>query len=561
MKTLPTLFLLGGLVTVTSCGGPKPVVIAPPVPAPAVQAPATVEPAKIPDPIAILIADSERQFAEGRRHFDAGHLEQARIAFDTAVEMLLESPYGARTEPRLRQHFDRLVDRINALEVIALRQGDGFTEKRAEAAVIDALLANATFAPPEASEKTREAVTADLAQFGSFPIALNSRVLSYVEAFQGSLRPFLTDGLTRAGRYLPMIERVFREEGVPLELAWVPLIESAFKPSAKSRVSAQGVWQFMVPTARDFGLRYDWFIDERSDPEKSTIAAARYLKMLHRIFDGDWALALASYNGGQGRVQRAVRSSGLADFWSLTSSSGWLPRETREYVPMIMAAMVIAKNPLKYGFELTPLAPLTYDKVRVPAAVDLRRVAEMAGVPLNQIEELNPELRRWTTPVNYPGYELKVPAGRGQTLATRIAKADPDDLVAFRRHTVRKGETLASIARRHGVSRADVAVANGLSTRAKLRSGQALIIPRQPSTALASNSASSAAARASRARPTVQRASRTTSAPKAVSYRVKKGDTLSTIAARHDVTVAELKRWNKLRSNAIKIGARLTIRR
>lgn len=551
--TLPTLILLGACTA--ACGGGKRPVVTPQVPAPQAQAPALVAaPAPKPqDPIDVLIADSERRFAEGRKHLEGGHLEQARLAFDLSIEMLLESPYGARTEPRLRLHFDRLVDRINALEVIALRQGDGFTEKRAEAAVIDALLTNATFAPPEASDKTRESVTEDVAQFGTFPIALNSRVLSYVEAFQGSLRPFLTEGLTRAGRYMPMIERVFREEGVPLELAYVPLIESAFKPSAKSRVSAQGVWQFMVPTARDFGLRYDWFIDERSDPEKSTVAAARYLKMLHKIFDGDWALALASYNGGQGRVQRAVKSSGINDFWGLTRTSSYLPRETREYVPMIMAAMVIAKNPAKYGFDLTPLAPLAYDKVKVPAAVDLRRVAEWADVSLDAIEELNPELRRWTTPVDYPGYELKVPSGRGVQLEQRLAKADPDELAAFKRYTVRRGETLAGVARKHNMTRTELAVANGLSTRARLRSGQRLIIPRQQATALAANSSS--------ARPPVQRASRTTSTPAQITYRVKKGDTLSAIAARHDVTVADIKRWNKLRSNALKIGARLTIHR
>ena len=557
--TLPTLILLG---SVAACGGGVKPVVTPPVP---VQAPAPApvrqpEPPKPADPIDILIADSEKQFAAGQKHLDEGHLEEAREAFDRAVEMLLESPYGARTEPRLRLHFDRLVDRINALEVIALRQGDGFTEKRAEAAVIDALLTNTTFAPPEASEKTRESVTEDIASFGTFPIALNARVLSYVEAFQGSLRPFLSDGLTRAGRYMPMIERIFKEEGVPLELAWVPLIESAFKPSAKSRVSAQGVWQFMVPTARDFGLRYDWFIDERSDPEKSTVAAARYLKMLHKIFDGDWALALASYNGGQGRVQSAMRRSGINDFWGLTRTSSYLPRETREYVPMIMAAMVIAKNPAKYGFDLQPLVPLSYDKVKVPGAVDLRRMAEWADVSVDDIEDLNPELRRWTTPMNYPGYELKVPQGRGPVLEKRLASVDPDELVAFRRYTVGSRETLASIAKKHDISRTELAVANGLSTKARLRRGQGLIIPRRTAVALASNSSSSRSA--SRPQSTVQRASRTTStSSRTITYRVKKGDTLYSIADRHDVSVNDLKRWNKRRSNALKIGERLTIHR
>ena len=554
MRTpLPTLCLLV-ILGAAACGGARPVLTPSPPPAPAAQAEAT---SAVPaDPIDALIADSEQQFAAGRRALEAGHLAQARVAFDRAVEMLLESQYGARTDLRLRVHFDRLVDRINALEVIALRQGDGFTEKRADAAVIDALLADSTFSPPEATDATREAVAEDMARFGTFPIATNKRVLSYVQAFQGSLKPFLTEGLTRAGRYMPMIERVFREEGVPLELAYVPLIESAFKPSAKSRVSAQGVWQFMVPTARDFGLRYDWFIDERSDPEKSTVAAARYLKMLHKMFDGDWALALASYNGGQGRVQRAVRASGLNDFWELTSRPGWLPRETREYVPMIMAAMVIAKNPEHYGFDLKPLPPLEYDKVRVPGAVDLRKVAEWAGVSLVDIEELNPELRRWTTPANYPNYELKVPSGLGSRLQTRLASADPVELVSFRRYTVRRGDTLSGVASRHRISRTELAVANGLGTRARLRIGQNLIIPRLPAAAMAS-SAPRASTSSSRG---VQRASRS-SASKTIVYRVRKGDTLSQIAARHDVTVAELKRWNKRRSNNLRIGERLTIHR
>lgn len=553
MRTsLPTLGLLVAFGA-AACGGARPV-LTPSAPAPAPQ-PIPQTPPTPTDPVSALIAESEQQFAAGRRALEAGHLAQARIAFDRSVEMLLESPYGARSDLRLRQHFDRLVDRINALEVVALRQGDGFTEKRADPAVIDALLADSTFSPPEASAETREAVAEDLARFGAFPISDNPRVLSYVEAFQGKLKPFLTDGLTRAGRYMPMIERVFREEGLPLELAYVPLIESAFKPTAKSRVSAQGVWQFMVPTARDFGLRYDWFIDERADPEKSTVAAAKYLKMLHRMFDGDWALALASYNGGQGRVQRAVKNSGKNDFWELTDGPGWLPRETREYVPMIMAAMVIAKNPEHYGFDIEPLPELAYDTVTLPGAVDLRKVAEWSGVSLVDIEELNPELRRWTTPAGSADYRLKVPVGKGVPLQARLASADPSELVAFRRYTVRRGDTLSGVANKHGIPRTELAVANGISARARLSIGQTLIIPRLPAAALASNSRPSSSSRG------VQRASRGSNESRTIVYRVRRGDTLSGIAARHDVTVADLKRWNNRRSNMLKIGERLKILR
>ena len=188
-------------------------------------------------------------------------------------------------------------------------------------------------------------------------IPLNARVLSYIELFQGRLHDFIEDGMKRGSKYLPMIQDVFRAEGLPLDLAYVPLIESAFNPNALSRAKAKGVWQFMAGTAVENGLRRDWYIDERSDPEKATVAAARYLKTLGGLFDGDWHLALASYNGGPGRLQRAIKRSGADDFWTLAGKPRILPRETREYVPMILAAIVIARNPSRYGFEFETEEP------------------------------------------------------------------------------------------------------------------------------------------------------------------------------------------------------------
>ena len=177
------------------------------------------------------------------------------------------------------------------------------------------------------------------------------RVLSYVQLFTGRLKGYLEDGLSRGAQYLPMIQEVFRAEGLPLDLAYVPLIESAFKPNALSRAKAKGIWQFMRGTALENGLKHDWYIDERADPEKATRAAAKYLKTLHRMF-GDWHLALASYNGGPGRVQRAMKRSGRDDFWAADApTSRYLPRETRDYVPLILAAVIIARNPAQYGHE------------------------------------------------------------------------------------------------------------------------------------------------------------------------------------------------------------------
>lgn len=563
---LSVVAALAASVFAAACGGAKarPTVPAPTRPEPAAARsapPVASEPAN--EPIAALIAESERLFANGERELKLGHLDQARIEFDRAVDVLLESPLGARSDPRLRQHFDRLVDRINAYEVTALAQGDGFTEKKYDKATIDELLAIATFPKPEPEPATRDAVQADLERIDhDIPIPLNQRVLSYVELFQGTLKDYIEEGLQRGSRYLPMIQNVFRAEGLPLDLAYVPIVESAFKPNALSRAKAKGVWQFMRRTAVANGLRHDWYIDERSDPEKATIAAAKYLKTLYKMFDGDWHLALASYNGGPGRVQRAMKKSKIEDFWTLTATSRYLPRETREYVPLVLAAMIVARNPLQYGLSFEPDPPVLHDKVLVPRAVDLRRVAEWTGSSIDDIQALNPELRRWTTPVRYE-YEMKVPAGTGDALRAELEAASATDLTALKWHTVKRGDSLRTIARQLKVSRTDLADANGLSANARLRAGQRLIIPRAPAVLLA--------ARTERPAPVALAVSRSLGGAAAAPdgkpseegarlvYRVKRGDTLFSIARLFDTTVEKIRTWNRLRGSRIDAGDRLTI--
>ncbi len=529
----------------------------------AIQAPAPAVVAPPPsDPIATLIQSSKNHFEAGERELKVGHLEQARAEFDQAVDVLLDSPYGARTDARLRAHFDRLIDRINAYEMTVLAQGDGFAEKKYEPASIDELLKIATFPKPAADAQTTEAVKQDLASTEhDIPIPQNSKVLSYVELFQGRLRDFIQDGLTRGTKYLPMIQSVFRAEGLPLDLAYIPIIESGFKPNAVSKASAKGPWQFMKATALENGLQHDWYIDERSDPEKATVAAAKYLKTLNKLFNGDWNLVLAAYNGGLGRVQRAVKRSGTEDFWELAESPRYLPKETREYVPLILAAIIVAKNPAQYGFDIVAHDPIAYDKVNVPRAIDLRRVAEWTGTSIDEIQALNPQLRRWTTPVKYPTFELKVPVGTGEKFQTRLAGATPSDMTALKWYTVKKGETLSTIARKLRVSRVDLAEANNLSVKSRVNGGQDLIIPRAPATVLASRTDRPApaevASRSFSGTAAVPATSSRTSS--SIVYRVKRGDTLSSIAELFDTTVAKIKSWNKLRGNALTAGTRLKI--
>jgi membrane-bound lytic murein transglycosylase D len=391
-------------------------------------------------------------------------------------------------------------------------------------------------------------------------------VLAYVELFQGRLRGFIEEGLTRGGQYLGMIQDVFRAEGLPLDLAYIPLIESAFKPNALSRAKARGVWQFMRGTAKENGLRHDWYVDERSDPEKATRAAARYLKTLNSMFDGDWHLALASYNGGPGRVQRAMKRSGIDDFWDLSASKRkHLPRETREYVPMILAAIVIARNPAQYGFDVEPHDSLSYETVKLPGPLDLRRVAEWTGEPVDAIQTLNPELRRWTTPVRASGYELKVPKGAAPTLEARLAESDPAERASLNWYTAKRGETLTTIARKLAVKKTDLAEANYLSVKARVLPGQRLIIPRAPTTLLAAQPSRPVPVAESRQVASAEDLAietpdaHETPGTSRLVYRVKRGDTLGSIANLFKTTVASLRRWNGLRTNRIAIGDRLTI--
>jgi membrane-bound lytic murein transglycosylase D len=541
----------------------------PPAPLPApVQLPAPVPAAPIlhgtpitirPDRITDLLATVEREFKAGQREWDEAHVEAARAHFDRALEMLLTLPGGARSEPRIAAAFDQLLDRISAYEVLALRAADGVTEATSVPAAIDELLSATMFELPKAAATTAETVAADLARLPpGIPIVPNEKVLAVVELFQGRLRDFMQAGLNRGQQYLPMIQRVFREEGVPLDLAFVPLIESAFKTNALSRASARGLWQFMEPTAREHGLNQfptgsmaNWFIDERSDPEKATRAAAQYLKTLHKMFDGDWNFALASYNAGPGRLQRAVKSSKKTDYWALTATSRYLPRETREYVPMILAAMLIGRNPTLYGFDPpTAAPPLTFETVTVPDALSLATIAEWANITVDELQALNPHLRRTVTPAG--PHPLKVPIGTSAAIQTRLASTDPA-YVKFQFHTVKRGETVTSIARRYNVTTTVLREYNDLSRTAKVKIKQIVAIPPRPARALPSSAST-------RPAPAVTTA-RASGAGSTTVYRVRPGDTLYAIARQFDTTVDMLKRLNRLSGDRINPGDRLTVRR
>jgi membrane-bound lytic murein transglycosylase D len=554
MMLLRRLFVLGVSGVLVGCGAhARPVVAPAPSPAPTpVQPFKTVEAPSVRltiDATTAAIARAEAAFAAGQAELKLGHRATARERFDAAIDSLLVMPGGGRSDPRLQAEFDSLIDRIGAHESLDLLNADGFSEVRSEPAAIDDLLA---FGTAERSAvpapTTAELVARDLARTPhDVPVPVNNRVLAYVELFQGTLRSFIQDGLVRGARFLPMIQDIFHAEGLPLDLAYVPLIESAFKPTALSRAAAKGMWQFEAATGRETGLQQNWFLDERSDPEKATRAAAQYLKTLRGLFNGDWNMALAAYNAGMGRVQRAIDQSHESDFWALTATSRYLPRETREYVPMVLAAMLIARNPVQYGFEISPVEPFDYDTVTVPNAIRLDTVAEWLDVPVEDIRTLNPELQRGMTPIGR--HELKVPVGTAAIVERQLATAPPSVFASanFRFHTVKRGETLVSVARKYKTTSAKLASANDLTPKSRLRVGATLRVPTAPATALASRSSAS--------KPTA-----VASAARSSTYRVKRGDTLSGIARQFSTSVENLKHLNRLSSNSIDVGDRLTVR-
>jgi membrane-bound lytic murein transglycosylase D len=310
----------------------------------------------------------------------------------------------------------------------------------------------------------------------------NHDVRRFLDQFQtGYRRAVVERWLVQAGRYLPMILDVFKQKGLPEDLVFTAMIESGFEPLAASRAGARGIWQFMAPTARRYGLRVDNWLDERLDPEKSTVAAARHFVDLYKVF-GSWNLAQAAYNAGERTVLEAIRAMGTSDFWALARGR-WLKDETKNYIPAIQAATIIAREPERYGFVVTPSAPLEYESVMVPPWTSLKLLASKAGLEPDALERLNPELRLRQTPPDGP-YALKVPV-EGAVLVRAALEREATARAASARsatiptakptiHVVKRQDTVSAIAKRYGVSVADIVRWNDLDPKATITPGRRL---------------------------------------------------------------------------------------
>jgi membrane-bound lytic murein transglycosylase D len=490
-------------------------------------APAPHKPSREQQQVRLLIQQVEDAYARGEAEYRKGRLREAKQEFDRAVDLMLSSGIDIKSTPELQEEFDHIVDAVHSLEMEVLKQGNGFVPKEEETP--SDVASDVTFeVDPNIVAKAR----ADLATTNSdLPLVVNDYVAVYIKFFSNTQKGHntLLHSFERAGRYKAMIQRIMAEEGVPQDLIYLAVAESGFQPRALNRRShAGGMWQFMPHG--NYGLARTNYVDERFDPEKSTRAYARYMKFIYDQL-GDWYLSMAGYDWGAGNVQRAVEKTGYADFWELYKRNN-LPVETKNYVPEILAAIIIANHPAQYGFDDVTLdPPVLTDTVTINYPVSLRLVSDIVGVPVDELTALNPSLLRSVTPPD-AAFDLHLPGGTSTLFAQRIAAIPEGKRSAWRYHHVAAGDTLASVALKYRVTESALADANHLSVRDGIEGNEALLVPAQPA-----------------AEPVTH--------PRV--YTARKGDTMVTISDRFGVSLTQLRRWNKITGIKVPPGQRLYV--
>src|SRR5580704_1436965 len=495
----------------------------PPVEAPAEAKTPSPSPEPASDPVGDLVTKVEKDYQAGLDAYQAGQTDTAKQDFDNAFNALLESNLDIRSDERLGKEFDRVVEGVNHLDLGSLGfASDSETQQKSEPAPID----ETNDVTLSTDAKVRAKAQAEIKSTHSdLPLMMTDQVAGYISYFSNRGRGAFERAFARSGRYHEMMVSILKQEGVPQDLIYLAQAESGFHPLAVSRVGARGIWQFMASRARGYGLQHSMWVDDRQDPEKSTRAAARHLKDLYAQF-GDWYLAMAAYNSGPGTVQAAVKRTGYADFWE-PYRRNVLPKETRNYVPIILAMTIVSKNLSQYGFDDVSMdEPVAYDTVTVNYPVDLRLAAECVDATAVQLQELNPSLLRLTTP-REGTFVLHLPSGTKDQYLTAIAAVPPDMRLWWRYHKVQPGDTLASLSRSYRVPAKSIAAANHLDETDKdLEADAKLVIP----LAVGKHPASDTA----------------TYARRITRYHVRKGDTVESVAENFGVSAQMVRRWNGL---------------
>lgn len=383
------------------------------------------------------------------------------------------------------------------------------------------------------------------------PLTMNSKVEYFLYYFQTRGKESFSRWLARSSRYIPMMKEILKRESMPEDLVYVAMIESGFHLHAKSFANAVGPWQFISGTGKRYDLRIDQWVDERKDPVKATTAAARYLKELYTMFNGDWYLAAAGYNAGENKILRAINKYNTSDFWEISRGS-YLARETKEYVPKLLAAAIIAKEPARFGFsDIAYLPAIEFDTVTIPSRTDLKLIAELSGTTYETIKELNPDIRHWCTPPNYPDYELKIPKGAKSQFLEEFTKVPEDkrytERAMYAHYRARKSDNLKKVARKYGMTVAALAELNGINPKTKI-AGRTLTVLAKQTVNFSSEGR--------------ERHNSPGSTKFAKYYTVKKGDTLASLSKRFNVSSRLLSTWNNIKHKvALKPGRRIVVAR
>lgn len=492
-----------------------------------------------------IMTRAEDHFRKGKLNLEDSKREQAREEFDKAIDSILESGFDVRASQRLQTYYLELVERIYREEVplqqpntasvnaqlVAQNTQDqktpppsqiGFRDQKFEPSPLDDL-SKVVLTEQEKEVSSEDLVTLEQSQKNvNFTFTLNPLIQQYINFYQGRNRSTMENGLRRSGQYMKLARKIFAEEGVPLDVTWLGQVESAWKPKAVSWAAASGLWQFIPSTGRMYGLRQNAYIDERNSYEQATRASARHLKDLAKRYNGNWELAMAAYNTGAGNIDRAISRAGTANFWTIYP---YIAQETRNYVPNILAVILIAKNPEKYGFKGIKFdAPMSYDVVQLPTATSLQLVADAADSNVEYIRSLNPELKRDITPRG-DAYNVRIPAGRAKQFAALIQKIAPEKRETARLISVAPGEDWQSIANRTGFNAAQL---QSMNAGIDLKSTTKLVAPNS----------------GVKLTKWVRSSATETTAPGLNKIRARKGETIASIAAARSLDANDVARLN-----------------
>ena len=512
-----------------------------------------------------LIAKAEDHFRKGKLNLEDNKREQARDEFDRAVDAILESGMDVRASQRLQVFYLELVERIyreevptnpvqavNSTQLVAQNTQTpapaqtskpaqiGFLDQRFEPSPLDEL-SKLVLTPDEQNVSDADVLALEQAKHNvNFGFTINPLIQQYINFYQGRGRSTMESGLRKSGQYMKLARQIFAKEGVPVDITWLGQVESAWKPKAMSWAAASGLWQFIPGTGRQYGLRQTAWIDERNSFEQATTASARYLKDLAARYQGDWELAMAAYNTGAGNVDRAISRAGSRSFWAIYP---YIAQETRNYVPNILAVILIAKNPEKYGFKgIKPDGAITYDRVQVPTATSLQLIAAATDTSIDHIRSLNPELKRDITPRG-EAYAVRVPGGRSSQLVSVLKRIPGDKRETARVVSIAPGEDLQNVANRTGVS---VSQLQAMNSGVDLKATTKLVVPNSTVKLTSWR----------RAQPG------TTDATAAVltKLRARKGDTIARIASARNLDANELARLNGVSPEAeLKAGQEIRL--